>query len=204
VFVDRLLDLVTILVFGLVTVLIFSYKYIDIPSFWVIIVASVALLGFMYLVLNRTLMRKLMGPVFKFLTPAKYRDRLSAQVDGFYDSLSLYGRHWGATLFALFLTLLFWAVVLVLAWTITLVLGIGVPFGYIVLIMPTLTLVELIPVSVSGIGTRDAAAVFFFSVIGIGSAEAVSFALLYLIFGTYFNALVGFFAWLANPAKLRQ
>jgi uncharacterized membrane protein YbhN (UPF0104 family) len=70
--------------------------------------------------------------------------------------------------------------------------------------MPTLTLVELIPISVSGIGTRDAAVVFFFSVLGIGSAEAVSFSLIYLIFGTYFNALVGFIAWLANPAKLRQ
>jgi hypothetical protein len=70
--------------------------------------------------------------------------------------------------------------------------------------MPMVTLVEIIPVSVSGIGTREATVIFFFSAVGIGSAQAVAFSVGYLIAGTYLTALAGFIAWLANPAKLGQ
>ena len=204
VFVDRLMDLVTVLVFGLITIVIFSYVYTDMPSIWVIVTASVGLLGLLYLVLHRDLMRKLLGPLFRALTPAKYRPQLTAEVHGFYDALGLYRKQRAATIAAGFLTLLFWAGVVLLAFTVTWVLRIDVSLGYVALMMPMVTLVEIIPISVSGIGTREAAVVFFFSAVNIGNAEAVAFSITYLIVGTYFTALVGFVAWLLNPAKLGQ
>jgi hypothetical protein len=204
VFMDRLMDLVVVLVFGVVTVFIFSSRHTDVPSFWLIIAASAGILALVYFVLHRSLMRKFFGPVFKMLTPAKYRGQLSAEVASFYDSLGLYARHWKVTACAALLTFVFWAGIVVLAYTVARTLGIAVSFGYIALIMPIVTVVELIPVSVSGIGTREATVIFFFSAVGIGSAEAVAFSVGYLIAGTYLTALAGFIAWLANPAKLGQ
>ena len=204
VFMDRLMDLVTVLVFGVATIVVFSSRYMDMPSLWVIIAAALALLALVYLVLHRGLMRKLAGPVFRILTPAKYRSQLSAEVEGFYDALGLYARHWKVTAYAAVLTLVFWVGIVVLAFTVAQTLGIGVSFGYVALIMPMVTLVEIIPVSVSGIGTREATVIFFFSAVGIGSAQAVAFSVGYLIAGTYLTALAGFIAWLANPAKLGQ
>ncbi|UCG53667.1 MAG: flippase-like domain-containing protein [Candidatus Latescibacterota bacterium] len=204
IFIDRLMDLITIVVAGVVTLLIFSYYYIHIPSVWIFVVIAIVFLGLIYLLLHRDLMKKLAGPVFKFLTPAKYREQLTAQVHGFYDSLAEYPRRWRETLFAFALALAFWVVVVGLAITVTLVLEIDVPLGYVVLMMPAITLVEIIPISVSGLGTREAAVIFFFSVVGIGSAQAIGFSITYLLVGTYLTALVGFIAWLSNPAKLRQ
>jgi hypothetical protein len=204
VFMDRLMDLVVVLVTGVLTILVFSYRYTDMPSIWVIVAASAAALGLVYLVLNRPLMRKLAGPLVRALTPQKYRAQLSTQVDGFYDALALYSRRRKATAFAVFLTLVFWAGIVLLAYTAARVLGIGVSLGYIALMMPMVTLVEIVPISISGIGTREAAVVFFFAAVGIGSAEAVAFSIMYLIAGTYLTALVGFAAWLANPAKLGE
>jgi uncharacterized protein (TIRG00374 family) len=204
VFVDRFLDLVTVLVFGVVTVVIFSYRYTDIGSIWVIVGTSLVLLAFLYLVLHRKLMRKLLGPVFRALTPGRYRAQLSAGVREFYDVLGLYGRRRRATAAAVGLTLTFWAGVVLLAYVVAWVLEIDVSFGYVALMMPVVTLMEIIPISISGIGTREAAVVFFFSAVNIGNAQAVAFSILYLFAGTYLTALVGFVAWLANPAKLRQ
>ena len=204
VFMDRLMDLVLVLVFGLATILIFSYRYTNMPSIWVIVAASVAGLGAVYLVLNRSLMRSLAGPFLRALTPKKYRAQLSSQVHGFYDALALCARHWRSTTFAGFLTLVFWAGIVLLAFTVTRVLEIEVSLGYVALMMPMVTLVEIIPISVSGIGTREAAVIFFFAAVGIGSAQAVAFSIMYLIAGTYLTALVGFVAWLANPAKLGE
>jgi hypothetical protein len=202
VFMDRLMDLVVVLVFGVATILVFSYRYTDLPSIWVIVAASVAALGLVYLVLNRSLMRALAGPFFRALTPKKYRPQLSTQVHEFYDALALYARQWKTTAFAIFLTLVFWAGIVLLAYTATRVLAIDVSFGYVALMMPMVTLVEIVPISISGIGTREAAVIFFFAAVGIGSAQAVAFSIMYLMAGTYLTALVGFLAWLANPAKL--
>ena len=204
VFMDRLMDLVVVLVFGVATILVFSYRYTDMPSIWVIVAASVAALGLVYLVLNRSLMRALAGPFFRALTPKKYRTQLSTQVHGFYDALALYAGRWKSTAFAFFLTLVFWAGIVLLAYTATRVLEIDVSFGYVALMMPMVTLVEIVPISISGIGTREAAVIFFFAAVGIGSAQAVAFSIMYLMAGTYLTALVGFLAWLANPAKLNE
>ena len=62
--------------------------------------------------------------------------------------------------------------------------------------------VELIPISVSGLGTRDAAVIYFFSLVGVSSAAAVSFSIGYLIVGTYLTAVVGFFIWLRHPVEV--
>jgi uncharacterized protein (TIRG00374 family) len=204
VFVDRLMDLVTVLVFGILTILIFSYRYTDMPSIWVIVAASLVVLGLVYLVLNRGAMKKLLGPLFRTFTPAKYRGQLSTEVHGFYDALALYATHWRATAFAVLLTLVFWVGVVLLAFAVTRVLGIEVSLAYIALMMPMVTLVEIIPISVSGIGTREAAVIFFFSAVGLGNAQAVAFSVTYLIVGTYLTAVVGFVAWLANPAEFSE
>ena len=110
------------------------------------------------------------------------------------------GRH---LLGVLLLTLVSWSLIFTFAWYIADVLRIDVPLSYIFLIMPIVTLVELVPVSVSGLGTREATVIYFFSVVGLGSVEAVGFSIAYLIVGTYLTSLVGFFFWLRNPIRLR-
>ncbi|MEJ2721549.1 MAG: lysylphosphatidylglycerol synthase transmembrane domain-containing protein [bacterium] len=204
VFVDRLMDLGTVLIAGVITLLIFSYYYIDLPSVWLFVIVVLAVFGGIYLVLHRGLMKKLIGPAVKLVVPERYRGMLGAHVHGFYDSLADYPRQWRLTLAAYGLCLGFWTGVIVLAYSVTQLLGIDISFGYVVLMMPAVTLVEILPISISGLGTREASVIFFFSLVGLSSAEAVGFSITYLLIGTYLTALVGFIAWLANPAKLRQ
>ena len=122
--------------------------------------------------------------------------------NSFYDSLLLYLKEWKGTLYALLLTLIYWVMVFSLAWYVAFVLGIEVSFSYLFIIMPMVTLVELLPISVSGLGTREATVIYFFSVVGIASVQAVGFSIAYLIAGTYLTSLLGFILWLRNPVKL--
>ena len=46
--------------------------------------------------------------------------------------------------------------------------------------MAVVGFVQLIPVSVSGLGTRDAALIFLFSQIGVGKEAAVAFSIMKL------------------------
>jgi uncharacterized protein (TIRG00374 family) len=203
--IDRLFDVIVMLVLGVVAVFIFSYLYIQLPSVWIILGCVPLLVGVIYLLLHRELMRKLFGPFFRALTPEKYRDELSLHFHSFYDTLGIYLRNWRRTSLCFIHTLVFWILVLLLAYSVTRILELQVPMGYVALILPMLTLVEIIPISISGLGTRDAAAIYFFGVIGIDDpAQAVAFSLLYVLLGLYAVALVGFFAWFFMPRSLRE
>jgi uncharacterized protein (TIRG00374 family) len=203
VFIDRLMDVITVVLFGMVTIILFSYYYIKISSLWIIFLGIFGFFFLLFFVMSKSLMRKIIKPIFNILTPKKYKDQMSLNFNSFYDSLTMYIREWKGTLCVLLLTFAHWVLVFCLAWYVTWMLRIDIPFGYLFIIMPMVTLVELIPISISGLGTREAAAIYFFSVVGIASAYAVSFSLTYLIMGTYLASILGFIFWLRNPVQLR-
>ncbi len=199
VFIDRLMDLVVILVFSMISVIVFSHAYIQLSSAWVFLLASVLVLAAIALTLKRALMRALLAPLFRFFVPQRFRDRMSAGFHSFYDSLDAFLRVRWPTLGVLALTVAYWLLVFVLVYCITRALGLNVSLSYITLVIPIVTIVEFLPISISGLGTREAALIYFLGVIGITRPEAVAFSLVYLLFGTYATALVGLLFWLRSP-----
>jgi uncharacterized membrane protein YbhN (UPF0104 family) len=61
------------------------------------------------------------------------------------------------------------------------------------------SLVALVPVSVSGIGTRDAALVLLLAPHGVGADQALSFSLAYLAWSLVFSNGLGAWCWLRDP-----
>ena len=202
VFIDRMWDLLLVLFLGVVSVLLFSRYYIELPSIWIIVLATAGIAMCIYLATNRKLMRRMLKPVFGMLVPKKYKEMFSLNFHTFYDSLDVCIRKPGVMAVAFLLTVVVWALVFALAWYITVVFGTDIDPRYMFLIMPIVTLVELLPISISGLGTRDATVIYFFSVIGVSSAAAVGFSIGYLLIGTYLTALTGFILWIRNPIKL--
>jgi uncharacterized protein (TIRG00374 family) len=203
VFVDRLWDLGFVLGAGIASALVFSRRYIEIPSASLLIAGVAIVVAVSALSMHRGIMRALLKPTFMLLAPARHRDQLSVSFHSFYDALREFGSSKRRALVMAALTLLGWALIFVLGVYVARLLSIPVDPAYIVLIMPIVTLVELIPFTVSGLGTRDATVVYFFSVVGVGSAEAVGFSITYLLIGTYLTALVGLALWIRYPVRWR-
>jgi uncharacterized protein (TIRG00374 family) len=204
VFVDRLWDLGFILMAGIVSAVVFSRRYIAIPSA-PLLLAGVVLIAFAAIVMTRrNVVRAFLKPLFSVLVPARQREGLAANFHTFYDALRVYGSDRRRALAMAGMTLLGWALIFLLAVYVARLLRIPVDAGYIVLIMPIVTLVELIPFSISGLGTRDATVMYFFAAVGVGSAEAVGFSIAYVLLGTYLTALVGYTLWLRSPIHWQQ
>jgi len=201
VFVDRLWDLGFILVGGVATALIFSQRYIQIPSAPLFAFGAAVIAAAAAVATNRRWTRALLKPVFSVLVPVRHRDGLSASFHTFYDALRVYGASRRRTAVMAAMTLTCWALIFALAVYVSRLLSIPVSPAFIVLMMPIVTLVELIPFSISGLGTRDATVIYFFSVAGVGSAEAVGFSIVYVLIGTYLTALVGFALWVRHPVR---
>ncbi|HEU4364960.1 MAG TPA: lysylphosphatidylglycerol synthase transmembrane domain-containing protein, partial [Candidatus Krumholzibacteria bacterium] len=181
VFVDRLWDLGFILLAGIASAVVFSRRYIELPSVPLLIAGVVAIVVAAVIMTRRGAMRAFLKPLFSVLVPARHRDGLSANFHTFYDALRVYGAAPRRALVMVALTLFCWALIFLLAVYVARLLRIPVDPAYIVLIMPIVTLVELIPFSISGLGTRDATVIYFFAAVDAGSAEAVGFSIAYLL-----------------------
>jgi len=202
VFVDRLWDLVFILVAGIITVPVFSRRYTELPSAWIVVGAALVLGAGIYVATQREVMRRLLRPLFGMLVPARFKEAFALNFHSFYDSLRAYATGSRRHLTVGLLTLVCWGLIFLLAWVIAWSMHIRVSFAFIALIMPIVTLAELLPVSISGLGTREATVVYFFSAIAVGQAPAVGFSIAYLLIGTYLTALIGFVLWLRYPVSL--
>jgi len=84
-----------------------------------------------------------------------------------------------------------WFFVLLQAQVILMALGAEVDIVFTFLAVPFAILASLLPVTVSGIGTRDVAMVMVFSLAGVPASKAISLSLLYLFLGQIVPAAAG-------------
>ena len=76
-----------------------------------------------------------------------------------------------------------------------------VNFIFIAAISPVINMIELIPISFSGIGTRDVAMIFFMGLLSISNEAAVAYSLMILIV-IYIEAIPGLIYWIKHPTEL--
>ncbi len=158
--------------------------------------AEAALLGIgigiilMALVLNPEWMKLVLKPLLLLLAPKKLAEQFSAHGRDFYKELhSLFQP---ARLFGPFaLSLLAWVTVIIRAYFCALALGLPLTFTSIALLLPVVIVIEFIPITILGFGTREAALFVFFASALIDKSGLVSFSFMMVLAGPIFTALAG-------------
>lgn len=97
-----------------------------------------------------------------------------------------------ATSVALSIIIQIFGMVLVV-WCLARSLEIDVPLYFHFVAVPVITLLTLVPVSVNGLGVREAAFVFFYTKMAVETDEAISLSLSLTMILTLFSLLGGFF-----------
>ena len=97
-----------------------------------------------------------------------------------YDAVSAYRARPGVIAVTVLLSFVFQAVVIAVVFFNTRALHLQFPFASIAVFVPLISLASMIPVSVNGLGVREALYIFFFGRLGAPIEVSVSLALLYL------------------------
>ncbi len=103
--------------------------------------------------------------------------------------------------FPLLVTVLAYAVFYLQCYLTALALRLPLSYPYAAFCVSLASLLALLPVSVSGLGVRDAAFIVLLQPLGATAELAVSYALLILLVFNIFGAGWGAIAWLAKPLK---
>jgi len=153
------------------------------------------------LILNRHLTRALMKPFFNILVPERLKDKIRVGFYDFYKGIGKIRENPKRIIEAGTLTILTWFLVFFQYYLIAIALEINISYWALSKILPLALLIELIPISFAGIGTRDATLVLYFAAISISTANAVALSLGILTL-TYILGGIGAIIWLRNPKKL--
>jgi glycosyltransferase 2 family protein len=130
-----------------------------------------------------------------------FSDRLRAAAGRMGDELArLWSKHLAAL--ALLSALAFGSL---FAGAFALARGLGLPidFATTAYVVAASSVVALLPISVSGIGTRDAALVLLLAPHGVPAERALSFSLAYFACSLVFSNGIGAFGWLRDPVDFR-
>jgi len=69
------------------------------------------------------------------------------------------------------------------------------------LCIPLVTIAEIIPITVSGFGTRESVFAYLFSLENINIKKSVSFSVIFWIFAYGITSSIGMFLWLFRTIK---
>jgi len=192
VFVERVLDLAFLFAFAFMGLFFLVLParadqgiVFPLVAFFVLFAAALLLL------LKKNLLRAVVRPFFNMFAPERFKQSLKEGFNDFYKAISVYRSRRKFSLYLGLLTVLSWFVVFVQFYVIALALSIDIPFLLFVSVVPVILLVEALPISISGLGTRELASVVMLSLLGVVPALAISFSITVLVFNL-FLATAGF------------
>ena len=198
VFVDRTFDLLSLILIGYVSMFVFITVFKREIFILSAIFLTIALL-FIFFIVDKRTNRRFLSWLYTFFVPEKYKKDIKMNFDDFLKDLGLL-KVQGLFLAAI-ITIMVWGIYFVMAYLFALSININIPFLYLATCVSISAVITLIPISISGIGTRDATLIILFSYFGLSKESAIAFSMM-ILFMYAVNGFIGLLAWLKKPIQL--
>lgn len=195
---DRLFDIFSLIILGVVGMFLF-FKIFQSVLFYLGIVFLILGFGIIIYLFKKHYFDKVLNKIIYFLIPSKYRGKFNINFSDFKNSLRTISSI--SFINSFLLSLLAWAIYFLQIYFLAKALSIPINFVYISICTAIVSFLSLIPITVSGIGTRDLVLIALFSELGISKERAIALSLLTLLL----FIVNGFWGWLAGffrPLKI--
>ncbi len=129
----------------------------------------------------------------RFVPGVKLRGKVTAIADQITDAVKVYFKRPATVAKVLLLSFIFQLDVILFVWAVTKAVAITVPFGTFFLFVPFITLMEMLPISVFGLGLRDFGYAWFMGAVGIAEPkdEAAAISLIYVVMTIIYVSIGG-------------
>jgi len=149
--------------------------------------------------LNKQLMGKLTQLLYKLAVNKKVKGKIEEGLSDFYKGLN---QLINSKLFiSAFFTILAYFLLVLQAYFLIIAMELPINFVTVTFLMAISSIITFIPISFSGLGTRDATLIYLFSIIALSQENAIIFS--FLIFLTFhiFGGIIGAFCFYKKPIK---
>ena len=196
---DRLFDLYLLIILGFIGVWQFDILgQLSTPFIFLTVLIILSPL----IILNENLIHKIIGILFKFAVLKKISGNIKDNSKAFFNGINqLISTR---LLISAILTCFGYLTFFLQSYLLLLSMNLSLSFLTIILFMSISNLISFIPISISGLGTRDATLIYLFSIMNLIPEHAVAYSM--LVFLTFFisGGIMGAVAWLIKPLDLNQ
>ncbi len=202
---DRIVDVVMLVLFASIASAYFflAYNSAIIPFPVIGLMALAIMLGLVFF-FRQDYLKPVLRPAFRMLVPHNLKQKVSVGFDEFSASARLIFRRKREFGLSLLVALVFWVLEMVFAYLLILSLGMPIPLHAVLALYPIMILSDIIPISISGLGTREAVAILFFSFLSLPAEQAVAFSLLLFFTGHVLIAFIGFVFYTSEPVDFKS
>jgi uncharacterized protein (TIRG00374 family) len=103
----------------------------------------------------------------------------------------------------LLLTVVAYSVFFAQAWLLSRALSLDIGFAYLIMCLSVAGVITLLPISFSGLGTRDAILIVLFAPLGLAAEQAVAYSTLFFLTFYVGGGVLGAIAWQVKPLAER-
>ncbi|MCK4647420.1 flippase-like domain-containing protein [Candidatus Pacearchaeota archaeon] len=146
---------------------------------------------------NKERSKSLLKVVYRKLIPQKMKEKARGTFNSFYEDLPKKR----LLLEVFILNLISWLVCYIVVYFVALSLSIEIKFIYFIAIYPIATLVAQIPITISGLGTREVTLIGLFGLFGVEAVKVFSMSLIGLFIMAVFPSLIAIFFILKERKK---
>lgn len=189
VLIDRLLDLGFLLITGIVGILVFSINE-DVLKIFLFLMILIFIIFILFTWEQFIIWMSLILPK---QIRAKSHNFLKDFNRGFRDILTT------RFLIPILISTIIFFVFYVQCYFLAIGLNIHIEFVKLCTYIAVMTIITLVPISISGIGPRDVVLIYFFSLEGLSKETAIAYSFMYLILFSIFGALIASIGWYTKP-----
>jgi len=183
-FFHRFIDLWSTFIQAIVVVVVLFFIFnikttVLIPS---LIFFSVFIISLFVIIYNRKITIAIIKPFFKIFVPEKYKEKIKKNLVKFYNNFEKINKRVVIVSFIYDLVVVILTAISLLF--IALAINYSVPFIHLLMVIPILTIAVGLPISIAGIGLREATFVYYFSLLGAAPEIGIIFGLIFFLFRT--------------------
>jgi len=197
---DRLFDLTSLLLLGYAGMLLFITFFerviISLSSIFVGTVLLALLLFY-----KKDFTKGVLENISSYLIPERYRENAKIGFSDLFNGIKILNIN--QLTLATFITFFGWTIYFLTMYLLALSIDINIPFFYLATCVSISAVITLIPISISGIGTRDATLIILFSYFGLSKESAIAFSMM-ILFMFAVNGSIGLIAWLKKPISVNS
>lgn len=173
--IDKIFDLCSLIFLAA----IFSFWFrnvLPIDYFYYSLLIFFILVWGLLIFIDKDRSRKILRIFYRYLIPKKIKKKVKQGFYSFYEDMPE-KKYFG--LFFLF-NILNWIVLITVSFFIGVSLGIDVSYFYYLAILPITSLISHIPITINGLGTREATMIILFGLIGVEATKIFSMSIISL------------------------
>ena len=196
---DRLLDLFFLIIFGYFSVIFLFGFFEKITFIFSIIILTIIILVF---IAKKQFVRQLIKKIFSILIPLKYQESWQMNFKDFLDGVKIYNKK--NYFYFFFITFLAWLVYYCQIYLFARSIDLDrVPFLYLAMAVTIAGFITLLPISFSGIGTREATLAILLAPLMVSIESTVLLSELILL-DFFIIGVIGVFCWIIKPIPLTK